>query len=142
MTVPPQHAFDGPAPQLRTTLGYHCAVCRMTMPDPLPMETTCQDVAKMLRQGEDFLLLDCREPDEHRTAHIAQATLLPMSQLAERVGELEPHRQRRIVVHCHHGGRSLRVAAWLREQGFAGAQSMDGGIDRWSLEVDPQVPRY
>jgi rhodanese-related sulfurtransferase len=46
------------------------------------------------------------------------------------------------VVHCHHGGRSLRVAHWLREQGFANAQSMAGGIDRWSQEIDPSVPRY
>jgi adenylyltransferase/sulfurtransferase len=65
-----------------------------------------------------------------------------MSQLAARVAELEAFRTRPLVVHCHHGGRSLRVANWLREQGFSQAQSMAGGIDQWSLEIDPTVPRY
>ncbi|HQU46751.1 MAG TPA: rhodanese-like domain-containing protein, partial [Pirellulales bacterium] len=60
----------------------------------------------------------------------------------QRVSELEPHRGRAIVVHCHHGGRSLRVAQWLRQQGFAAAQSMSGGIDAWAAEIDPDVPRY
>jgi rhodanese-related sulfurtransferase len=55
---------------------------------------------------------------------------------------LAAHRDRRIVVHCHHGGRSLRVANWLRGQGFEQAQSMAGGIDAWSTEIDPAVPRY
>jgi rhodanese-related sulfurtransferase len=47
-----------------------------------------------------------------------------------------------LVVYCHHGARSLQVAHWLREQGIQACQSMMGGIDRWSLEVDPTVPRY
>jgi rhodanese-related sulfurtransferase len=65
-----------------------------------------------------------------------------MSEMAERVGELEPYRDWRIVVHCHHGGRSLRVANWLRGQGFANAQSLAGGIDAWAAEIDPTLPRY
>ena len=60
----------------------------------------------------------------------------------ERVGEIEMHRDRLIVIHCHHGGRSLRVARWLRENGFQHAQSMAGGIDEWSQEIDSSVPRY
>ena len=108
----------------------------------LPLEIDCQSVKQMLDSGEDFLLLDCREADEHVLAAIAGATLLPMSQITERLAELEPHRQRRVVVHCHHGGRSLRVAQWLRQQGFGQAQSMSGGIDRWAMEIDSSVPRY
>ena len=88
------------------------------------------------------MLLDCREADEYATANIAQAKLMPMSEIAERLNELEPHRQRSIVVHCHSGGRSLRVVRWLREQGYSQAQSMAGGIDQWSKEIDPAVPRY
>jgi len=65
-----------------------------------------------------------------------------MSQLAARVAELEPLRGRPIVVHCHHGGRSLKVAHWLRGQGFVNAQSMAGGIDQWSQEIDRAIPRY
>ncbi len=109
---------------------------------PLPLETDCSTVKERLDRGDDFLLLDCRERDEHATANIAQAVLLPMSELAARVAELEPHRQREIVVHCHHGGRSLRVTNWLREQGFDQVQSLSGGIDAWSLQIDPRVPRY
>jgi adenylyltransferase/sulfurtransferase len=112
-------------------------------PDDLPpLETDPQSVKRRLDAGEDLLLLDCREADEHATVRIAQATLLPMSELAARLGELEPHRRRPIVVHCHHGGRSLRVTKWLRQQGFANVQNMAGGIDRWAIEIDPTLPRY
>jgi adenylyltransferase/sulfurtransferase len=110
--------------------------------DSLPLETDCKTVKSRLDAGEDFLLLDCREPDEHALVSIRGAILLPMSQLADRAAELEPHRGRPIVVHCHHGGRSLRVAAWLRQQGFASAESMSGGIDRWAEEIDRSLPRY
>lgn len=65
-----------------------------------------------------------------------------MSRLAEYLDELAPFRDCPVAVHCHHGGRSLKVAVWLRNQGFAQAQSMAGGIDRWSLEIEPSVPRY
>ncbi len=114
----------------------------MAKSPPPPPEIGCQAVKQMLDSGEDFLLLDCRETDEHPLAAIAGATLLPMSQITERLGELEPHRQRRVVVHCHHGGRSLRVVQWLRQQGFDQTQSMSGGIDRWAMEIDASVPRY
>jgi rhodanese-related sulfurtransferase len=108
----------------------------------LPIDVDCRTVHGKMHAGGDFLLLDCREADEHATASIAGARLVPMSRLAASLQELEPYRDAQIVVHCHHGGRSLKVALWLREQGFAGAQSMDGGIDRWAEEIDPQVPRY
>ena len=108
----------------------------------VPLEIDVAEVSALQRSESDFLLLDVREPDEYATARIAGAVLVPMSQLRERIDELEPHRQRRIVVHCHHGGRSLQVVHALRERGFDQAQNMAGGIDAWSLQVDPQVPRY
>jgi adenylyltransferase/sulfurtransferase len=108
----------------------------------LPLEIECRAVKEKLDAGADFLLVDCREADEYATAHIAAAKLLPMSELADRVGELEGDRQREIVVHCHHGGRSMRVVRWLREQGFSQARNMTGGIDQWSTEIDSSVPRY
>jgi len=92
--------------------------------------------------GEPFLLLDCREPDEHAITRIEGAVLIPMRAIPERLAELEARREERIVVHCHHGVRSLRVARFLRERGFTGAQSMAGGIEAWSLEIDPATPRY
>jgi rhodanese-related sulfurtransferase len=111
-------------------------------PAEIPVEIDVHAVKRMLDQGDDFLLLDCRGEDEHQIARIDGATLIPMQQLPERVGELAPHQQRPIVVHCHHGGRSLRVTHWLRNQGFRHVQNMTGGIDAWSLEVDNSVARY
>ena len=65
-----------------------------------------------------------------------------MNELVARVSELAKYRDHRLVVHCHLGVRSLQVAHWLRQSGFAQAQSMAGGIDAWSLEIDPSIPRY
>ncbi|MGQ0633177.1 MAG: rhodanese-like domain-containing protein [Planctomycetaceae bacterium] len=111
-------------------------------PSSLPLEVDCQSVKAKLDARHDFLLLDCRETDEYQTVHIAGVRHLPMTELMARVGELEPFRGREIVVHCHHGGRSLRVANWLRQQGFSQAQSMAGGIDQWAQEIDPSLARY
>ena len=108
----------------------------------LPIELTVQDVQQLIEANDPFFLLDCREPFEHEIASIAQATLIPMGELNQRAAELEPHRNNRIVVLCHHGRRSLMVANALRSAGFNHAQSMSGGIDQWSQEIDPQVPRY
>ena len=107
-----------------------------------PIEIDARTVHAKLQEPRDFLLLDCREPQEHATANIVGAKLVPMSRLADSLQELEAFRDCQIAVHCHHGGRSLKVARWLREQGFAKAQSMAGGIDQWSLEIDGTVPRY
>jgi rhodanese-related sulfurtransferase len=108
----------------------------------LPLETDCKSVKAKLDAGSDFLLLDCREADEFETVNIAAAKLLPMSELMTRVGELEPYKTTEIVVHCHHGGRSLKVTNWLRQQGFAKVQSLAGGIDQWAVDIDPSLPRY
>ncbi len=108
----------------------------------LPIEISCADVKALQDAGAPFLLYDCREAEEHAHSRIAESLLIPMSELRERVAELTPHRGSRVVVHCHHGGRSLRVAAFLRQQGFDQAQSMAGGIEEWSLTIDPSVPRY
>lgn len=107
-----------------------------------PIEVNCQAVKAMLDAQADFLLLDCREKDEYDAVHIAGARLVPMSEIQQRIGELEPYRDREIVVHCHHGGRSMRVTNWLRQQGFAKAQNMAGGIDDWAVTIDPAMPRY
>jgi rhodanese-related sulfurtransferase len=109
---------------------------------PLPIEVDCLTVQAKLDADDKFLLLDCREPDEYELVHIDGSLLLPMSELMTRVGELEPYRNHEIAVHCHHGGRSLKVANWLRAQGFNRAQSMAGGVDEWAQQVDPSLPRY
>ena len=106
------------------------------------MEVDCRTVKSRIDAGDDFLFLDCRQPDEHAIVHIAAARLLPMNETPTRLAELEPYKERPIVVHCHHGGRSLQVAAWLRQKGFAQAQSMAGGIDQWAQEIEPGMVRY
>lgn len=108
----------------------------------LPIETDVATVARMRDHGEDFLLLDVREEVEYQTARIEGSLLIPMSELRDRADELEKHRDRWIVVHCHHGGRSMQVTQALRQHGFKQAQNMAGGIDQWSEQIDPSVPRY
>lgn len=108
----------------------------------LPIEIDCQSVHSRLEAGEQVMLVDCREPDEWETARIEAATLIPMGELQERIGELEPCKDQEVIVHCHHGGRSLRVAMWLRQQGFPHAQSMAGGIDEWAQNIDTSIARY
>jgi rhodanese-related sulfurtransferase len=112
------------------------------MSETLPIDIDVRSVKQMQDSGEKFVLLDCREPKEVATAKIAGSIHMPMKQIPGRLAELEPHRGDRIVVHCHHGGRSLRVTQFLRHEGFGQVQNMAGGIDAWSLEVDGAVPRY
>ena len=107
-----------------------------------PIEISCRSVKQKLDAGDDFLLLDCREAAEFEIVSIVGATLLPMSELLARAAEFEPHRDRPIVVYCHMGGRSLQVAAWLRQQNFPQAQSMAGGVDAWATQIDTSLPRY
>lgn len=106
------------------------------------MEVSCAEVKQRLDAADDFLLLDCREQEEHDLVSITGAKLLPMSELMERHAELAELKDRPLVVHCHHGGRSLQVANWLRGQGYDQAQSMAGGIDVWAQEIEPGMARY
>ncbi|HEY2413991.1 MAG TPA: rhodanese-like domain-containing protein [Pirellulaceae bacterium] len=108
----------------------------------LLLDIDVQTVRKLLDDKEPFLFLDCREASEVATAKIIGTTHIPMREIPGRLTELQPHQNGRVIVHCHHGGRSLRVTQFLRQQGFDKAQNMAGGIDAWSLEIDPTVPRY
>ncbi len=104
----------------------------------LPIEVDVATAARILRAGA--LLLDVREPFEVQTAAVAGARHVPMRQIPEAVGDLP--RDRDILVLCHVGGRSMRVTQFLRAQGFDRVANIAGGIDAWSLEIDPAVPRY
>jgi rhodanese-related sulfurtransferase len=104
-------------------------------------EITPDEVKGKLDAGEKFLLLDVREPWEFESARIEGAKLIPMGDVPSRAHqELDPDEP--IVVVCHHGVRSMNVTVWLRQQGFEKAQSMRGGIDAWSRQVDGKVPMY
>jgi rhodanese-related sulfurtransferase len=99
------------------------------------------EVQRKLVSGE-IVLIDCREESEWHTANISGAKLLPMSRWGEVIHELSDYAEQHIVVHCHHGGRSLRVTQWLRENGFPNTRNMTGGIHAWSEHIDPSVPQY
>ncbi len=106
----------------------------------LDYELTVQ-TAQTLLQENKAKLIDVREFWEYATAHIEGSKLIPMSEFAARAHqELDP--EDHLLILCHHGARSLSVTNWLRQQGFDKAQSVAGGIDSWSLTVDPTVPRY
>jgi rhodanese-related sulfurtransferase len=104
-------------------------------------EISVAEVKSMQDAGEDFTLVDVREPWEFDVARIAGSKHIPMGDIPARFNqELDP--ESHIVVVCHHGVRSLNVTAWLRRQEFEKVQSLRGGIDRWSREIDSSVPLY
>src|SRR5262249_27353583 len=106
----------------------------------LDLEISASDAAALLRESKTRLL-DVREPWEYATAHVQPSFLMPMGDVPARAHqELDPDEH--ITVLCHHGQRSLNVAAWLRNQGFENVQSLRGGIDAWSNQIDPKVGRY
>src|SRR5579871_5294632 len=106
----------------------------------LDYEISAADAAA-LRREQKVRFIDVREPWEVATAHIEGAVPMPMGEVPARANqELDP--DERLVVFCHAGVRSMNVTVWLRNQGFEQVQSMRGGIEAWSVEVDSSVPRY
>jgi adenylyltransferase/sulfurtransferase len=85
-------------------------------------------------------LIDVREPSEFAVCQIPGARLIPMATVPERLAEIP--RDLPVLIHCHHGGRSLRVTQFLRAKGYAQVSNVQGGIDAWSLQVDPAIRRY
>lgn len=103
-------------------------------------EMTPSGVKGRLDKGEPLLMLDIREYDEVATASIEGAVHIPMGELGQRLDELPKDKD--VVVFCHTGARSLMVSHQLRRRGYTRVFQMPGGIDLWSQQVDPSVPRY
>jgi rhodanese-related sulfurtransferase len=103
-------------------------------------EVAPSELAARHAKGEHPVLLDVRRHDEIAVAAIDGAVHIPLDELEERAGELDPAQE--TIVFCHHGVRSLSATAFLRQKGFASVKSLAGGIDRWSVLIDPSVPRY
>lgn len=110
-------------------------------PGPPSEEIDAAETARLLAE-DTIVLLDCREADEHALCSIAGAKLIPLSIWGDKFPHGFPEKDAAIVIHCHHGMRSLRATRWLRQQGYPNVRSMAGGIEAWSLQVDPSVPRY
>jgi adenylyltransferase/sulfurtransferase len=105
------------------------------------MNITPRELKARLEKGKDFRLIDVREPDEWAVARLPEAELIPLSQFQQLAPEkLSPGET--IVLYCHHGVRSARAQDYLKSQGYANTINLTGGIDAWSVRVDPSVPRY
>ena len=109
----------------------------------LPLEIHPRAAQELLGSTRSARWIDCRDPEEFAFNRIADSELIPLSVLpSEATRRLGEDKAAHLVVYCHHGMRSARAAEMLRRLGYLNAQSLAGGIDRWSQEIDPTVPRY
>ncbi len=145
MSKDPKCPMCGETPEIEELIDYE-GFCGMparegTAPSEMP-ECSAADLDARRRAGESVYLLDVREADEVETASIEGAHWIPLGELEARIGELLAMKKSNIVVHCHHGGRSEKAVRLLQSRGFSSATNLDGGIEAWSLTVDPSVRRY
>jgi|ERR1041385_6909773 adenylyltransferase/sulfurtransferase len=101
---------------------------------------TVKELKDRLDKGDKVFLLDVREPYEYSLAKIEGSVLVPLGTLPESLNQLD--RNADIVAYCHHGMRSADAVGFLLQQGFSKVKNLVGGIDAWSIQVDPSVPRY
>ncbi len=101
---------------------------------------TPHELKARLDKGDKLVLLDVREPWEHSLAKIEGSILIPLGTLPQALNKLD--RQAEIIAYCHHGMRSADATSFLLQQGFTNVKNLVGGIDAWSVQVDPSVPRY
>ena len=105
-----------------------------------PLEIDVTEAARRRAAGEDFLLLDVREPQELAICAIEDHLHIPMQQIPARLNEVP--KDRPVMVLCHHGVRSMQVTMFLRRQGFDNATNLAGGIEDWAQRIDPGMARY
>ena len=103
---------------------------------------TPQELARKLRSANSPRLLDVRQPDEHAFVSLPNSKLVPLGELLARADEIDDWKDDEVVVYCHHGIRSAQSVAQHRALGFANVHNLSGGIDRWTTDVDPKLPRY
>lgn len=107
------------------------------------MEIEPSEAQNLLQNQSGAIVLDVREPEEFAVTRLNDSTLIPMQTIPAQLQKIETIAdEKTLLVLCHHGVRSLQVVAWLRQQGIENCYSVAGGIDRWSRELDPSVPRY
>ena len=106
------------------------------------MEILPGELHRRLRAGQRVYLIDVRQEWEHQAAKLPGDLLIPLGELPARLDEVQPEPGQMVVAYCHHGMRSLSAVAILRNAGFTDALSLAGGIELWSLVIDPTVPQY
>jgi len=103
-------------------------------------ETTVKELKEMQESKEDFCLIDVRNPDEYEYCHL-EGELIPMSNIPEDYSKIP--KDKKVIIHCHHGGRSRKVIAWLQDShGYENLYNLTGGIHAWSIEIDTNIPIY
>ncbi|MFA6959556.1 MAG: rhodanese-like domain-containing protein [Opitutaceae bacterium] len=111
------------------------------MSNPAPLEISVTETKRLLDETPgDVMLIDVREPDEVATCCIAGTEHIPMRQIPNQLDRLP--KDKHLLIHCHHGGRSMKVTQFLRANGYDAVSNVEGGIDAWSLVIDPTVARY
>ncbi len=108
----------------------------------MPRQMRVSELKAKFDAGEPVYLLDVRQPEEHAICRLPGSVLIPLGELPRRTDEVSPEPGATVVVYCHHGVRSLSGAVMLEQSGVANVASLAGGIDAWSLQIDPAVPRY
>jgi adenylyltransferase/sulfurtransferase len=133
----------GAAPAIRSLEKSAYAPVSCPSPEPMsetPLEVTVEEARLLLSGANPPLLIDVREMDEYAVCRIEGSRLIPMNTVPSRLAEIPQDVP--VLVQCHHGGRSMKVTQFLRSKGYAHVSNVKGGIDAWSLKVDPKVPRY
>jgi sulfur-carrier protein adenylyltransferase/sulfurtransferase len=134
----PQCPVCGENPTIFAPIDYE-QFCGVRDDGAIP-EISAHELKRRMDAGEPFELIDVREPFEYEIARIEGAKLIPLGEIAERLDELESEQP--IVVHCHSGKRSAQAVRLLQQRGFAKVYNLEGGIDAWSDQIDPNVPKY
>lgn len=101
-----------------------------------------QEAKLLMESGSPLRVIDVREVDEFAICRLPGAELVPLSAFAEQYSRHLPSPEERILLYCHHGMRSMRAAEYLAQRGYCNVSSINGGIEAWSREIDPAVPRY
>ncbi|MGB7722605.1 MAG: molybdopterin-synthase adenylyltransferase MoeB [Bryobacteraceae bacterium] len=143
----PECPVCGAHPTVTRLIDYH-QFCGVSRQEAAPAqeanvndgEIDVTELKQKLDRGDQFVLIDVREPHEHKIASIPGARLIPLGEFAKHIGEFDKNAE--IVIHCKMGGRSARACGILRQAGFAHVRNVVGGILAWSGKVDPSVPKY
>ncbi len=128
----------GESPSITAPIDYEhfCGI----VPAESGVTISVQEFKRKIDKGDPLFVLDVREQVEYDIARLENSILIPLGDLAERLGEID--RTKPIVAFCHKGVRSLLAVDLLQDAGFENVRSLDGGIDAWASEIDPAIPRY